>query len=69
MRHDQIDLLCTRCGSGYSSSHFCVEQIAPHMSWEAVPSDWRCQGCGAPKSCLEPQEIVYQCVFFALARL
>jgi rubredoxin len=69
MHHEPIDLLCTRCGSAYTSFPAGAEQIAPRVLWEAVPPDWRCPGCGAPKSCLEPQETVYQCAFFALARL
>jgi rubredoxin len=69
MRHEQIEWLCSRCGSGCDPSGGCDEGAALHASWEAIPPDWHCPGCGAPKSCLESHELVYQCAFFALARL
>jgi rubredoxin len=71
MPHEQINqnLLCTRCGHGCTSICGCPEDAMSDVPSEAVPSDWRCPGCGASRSCLASYEIIYQCAFFALTRL
>ena len=46
---------CTVCGFIYDEAAGMPDAgIAPGTRWEALPDDWRCPLCGAPKALFEP---------------
>lgn len=46
---------CTVCGYIYDPvSGDPVGRIPPGTSFEQLPEDWRCPGCGADKTGFEP---------------
>jgi len=43
--------VCSICGYTYDEAKGIPEKgIAPNTTWEALPADWKCPLCGAPKS-------------------
>lgn len=50
--------MCVICGFVYDEAKGLPEQgIAPGTTWDAVPENWTCPDCGAPKADFEMVEI------------
>lgn len=50
--------MCVICGFVYDEAKGLPDQgIVPGTQWDAVPENWTCPDCGAPKSDFEMVEI------------
>lgn len=53
-----MSYLCIPCGFLYEEESGLPERDIPSgTSWDAIPEDWRCPECGAPKSLFAPIDI------------
>ena len=53
--------VCTACGYIYDPAQGDPEnRIQPETVFEALPDDWVCPACGAPKSMFEQEGVAYK---------